>query len=178
MLSILTCAMTSKKLTDLIGKNEKWVKESAKISATGKLRSTQIAFDFDLDIDTALRLAAARRHITPSAIVREHLGLPIAEPSRKRISLSFTDLELIELASRYQLDHGDKAKVKNRISEEISTLFSSDQNPDNDPHNTKEERLSAQKSLRDIKAEIEGLQSSANRIKATIDEFYNHGGDT
>jgi hypothetical protein len=170
--------MTRKKATDLIGKNEKWLKEAAKISANGELRSTQIAFDFNLDIDTALRLAAAKRHITPSAIVREHLGLPIAEPTRKRISLSFTDVELNELATRYKLSRDDKAKIKNRISDEIGALFSNGQGADDELLSTTAELVRAQKSLQDIKAELDCLRSSSHKIKATIDAFYTNGGDS
>ena len=161
--------MTNKKKTDLIGKNDKWAKESANISSSEKIRSTQIAFDFDLDLDTVLRLAAARRHITPSAIVREHLGLPIAEPSRKRISLSFTDSELAELAIRYQLDYIDKVKIKSYISNDISTTFSSDDDSQNALIRKKDELFKMQKSLNRVKAEVQALRAAADTVTKTIE---------
>jgi hypothetical protein len=161
--------MTSKKKTDLIDKNDKWAKESANISSSGAVRSTQIAFDFDLDLDTVLRQAAARRHITPSAIIREHLELTIAEPSRKRISLSFTDSELAELAIRYQLDHVDKVKIKNCIANDISTAFSVEDRSQSDLVSKKEELFKVQELLNCVKTEVQALQAAADKVTKTID---------
>ncbi len=148
--------MTQNNDKDLISKNRKWVKESEKI------RTTQLAFDFQSDIDTAVRLAAARRHVPPSAIVREKLGLSTAKPSRMRISVSLNEDELTDLGQRYGIDPSDKAQIKKRISQEISAQFN-----DDGAEYTESELVKAQEKLAKIKAESERIASS---LKGLFDD--------
>jgi len=102
--------MPKDKKTDVIKSNPKWAAESEKI------KSIQLAFDFDLAIDTAVRLAAARKHMPPSAIVRETLGLTV---------------NASQLAKRYKLDPSERAKIKACIDREISDTFADDDNIEN-----------------------------------------------
>ena len=108
--------------TDPIKSNPKWAAESEKI------KSIQLAFDFDLAIDTAVRLAAARKHMPPSAIVRETLGLAVNAPSRSRISVSLSNDDLSQLAKRYNLESNDRAQIKSCIDKEISDTFADEDN--------------------------------------------------
>ena len=117
--------MPKDKKTDVIKSNPKWAAESEKI------KSIQLAFDFDLTIDTAVRLAAARKHMPPSAIVRETLGLTVNAPSRSRISVSLSNDDLNQLAKRYNLDSNDRAKIKACIDKEISDTFAYEENVEN-----------------------------------------------
>lgn len=142
--------MANDKKTSAIGKNSKWLKESEKI------KSIQLSFDFDLAIDTAVRLAAARRHVPPSAIVREALGLSTVTPSRSRISLSFTNAELATLGERYGLDSSDKSKIKSCIAEQINDEFSNEE----DIGMVQAELLRTQAKLAKVQKESEKIAAS------------------
>lgn len=143
----------------VISKNPKWVKESEKI------RTVQLAFDFGRDVDTALRLIAARRHVSPSAIIRERLGLPIAAPSRKRISVSVNENELAELGNRYKIDPKDRAQIKKRISDLITAELESD----DDINHVQIELERAHMKLASVKKE-------SARIAASLQGLFNKEG--
>lgn len=167
--------MSDDKSTDIISKNQEWAQEAAKIRSTEKTRTKQISFDFDLDVDTALRLVAARRHLTPSAIVRERLDLPIAEPTRKRISLSFTDIELSELAARYNLDSIDTTQIKSFISKEIQGAFNNTGDAEDGLGRKKDELARAENALNLVKDEMNSLQNAAIKISLNIESLCKKG---
>lgn len=103
----------------LTSKNPKWEKESAQI------RKVQISLDFPDAADTLLRTLAAREHKAPSAMVREIIGLSSAPPKRARIGVSFNEQELFELGQRYGVDPHDKAEIRRKLTEEVTSVLDS-----------------------------------------------------
>lgn len=98
--------------------HEKWEKESEKI------RKVQISLDFPDAADIMLRTLAAREHKAPSSMIREILGMPSSPPKRARIGVSFNDDELRQLGKRYHIDPSNRAEIRRRVTEEVTSVLS------------------------------------------------------
>lgn len=95
----------------------KWEAESAKI------RKVQISLDFPDAADILLRTLAAREHKAPSSMIREIVGMSSSPPKRARIGVSFNDQELHDLGQRYDIDPNDKAEIRRRLTEEVTSVL-------------------------------------------------------
>ncbi len=113
--------MPDKTKNDLAQTHEKWEAESAKI------RKVQISLDFPDAADILLRTLAAREHKAPSSMIREIVGMPSSPPKRARIGVSFNDEELQELGQRYDIDPTDKAEIRRRLTDEVTSVLTSAQ---------------------------------------------------
>lgn len=113
--------MTKEINRDLSVKHQKWEQESAKI------RKVQISLDFPDAADILLRTLAAREHKAPSSMIREILGMPSSPPKRARIGVSFNDEELQQLGLRYDVAPTDKAEIRRRLTEEVTSVLSTAQ---------------------------------------------------
>lgn len=112
---------------DLADTHDKWKSESAKI------RKVQISLDFPDAADILLRTLAAREHKAPSSMIREIVGMPSSPPKRARIGVSFNDDELKELGERYNIDSGDKAEIRRRLTEEVTRVLSDAERIEHEP---------------------------------------------
>ena len=110
--------MSQDKKKSMAATHEKWEKESEKI------RKVQISLDFPDAADIMLRTLAAREHKAPSSMIREILGMPSSPPKRARIGVSFNDQELRELGKRYRIDPNNKAEIRRRLTEEVTSVLS------------------------------------------------------
>jgi len=113
--------MPDKTKNDLAQTHKKWEAESAKI------RKVQISLDFPDAADILLRTLAAREHKAPSSMIREIVGMPSSPPKRARIGVSFNDEELQELGQRYDIDPTDKAEIRRRLTDEVTSVLTSAQ---------------------------------------------------
>lgn len=69
-----------------------------------------------------IRVAAAEQNLSPSDFVRSLVGLSHAEIQRPRISLSFSNADLEELATRYG-QQPDARQLKRHVIEEVRRHF-------------------------------------------------------
>ena len=91
------------------------------------LKKIQVHLEFQQSLMHDIRVAAAKENLSPSDFVRSLVGLSHAEIQRPRISLSFSDTDLKELASRYgQPPHA--RHLKRHVIDEVRRYF------DTDPH--------------------------------------------
>lgn len=110
--------MSQDKKKSMATAHEKWEKESEQI------RKVQISLDFPDAADIMLRTLAAREHKAPSSMIREILGMPSSPPKRARIGVSFNDEELRQLGKRYRIDPGNRAEIRRRLTEEVTSVLS------------------------------------------------------
>jgi len=143
----------------IASKHKKWEDESAKI------RKVQISLDFPDAADILLRTLAAREHKAPSSMIREILGMPSSPPKRARIGVSFNDDELNELGQRYDIDPGDRAEIRRRMTEEVTQVLSNAEEliPSSEPDTSKQAPIAAMKELQSVSDSIH------DRFKQALD---------
>ncbi len=151
--------------SNLTSQNAKWQRESAKI------RSVQISLDFPDAADVLLRTLAAREHKAPSSMIREIVGMPSSPPKRARIGVSFNDHELEELGKRYQIDPSDKAEIRRRLTEEVTSVLSSAEvlaaDADNQPSKSQASAVSVSgtnvKQVNNTESELSGSSNTKRK---------------
>lgn len=102
---------------DIRHKNPQWQKQKT------VLKKIQINFDFLPDVDRRIRLDAVNTSKSPSAVVREILGMETKTPQRPRLGVSFSEDELSDLYQRYGLSEGDRAALTRRITEQLQMHY-------------------------------------------------------
>lgn len=138
--------MPKDKKNNLVNRHAKWEQESARI------RKVQISLDFSDSTDLLLRTLAAREHKAPSSLIREILGMPVSPPKRARIGVSFNDEELNALGERYDIDPQNRAEIRRKVTEEVSSVVSLTQ--DNTGSRIDENNMSANTDLENISNDI------------------------
>ncbi|MDQ6993069.1 MAG: hypothetical protein Q9M31_06300 [Mariprofundus sp.] len=90
------------------------------------IKAIQVAFDLDEEIGQAIKLAAVKSGLSPSAQIRKILGLSYSIPKRPRLTTSLNDEDYILLGERFAIAPTDKIAIRSRIiallAEEVSDL--------------------------------------------------------
>ncbi|MGI0118386.1 hypothetical protein [Zooshikella sp. RANM57] len=93
---------------------EKWQQEKK------ALKAVQVAFDLGEEIHLSIRREAVDKHLNPSDLIREILGLPInKKPQRPRLSISLSPDDFIFLAEKFDLAPDDKVQIKHKAAEAL-----------------------------------------------------------
>lgn len=84
------------------------------------LRAVQVAFDVELAVMDAIRLAAFHNNLSTSDQIRKVLELPVStRPKRPRLTVSLTAHDYGLLAQRYGLDEGDRLAIKEKVTQDL-----------------------------------------------------------
>lgn len=102
-----------------MSQNKKPLPEKWQQSADA-MKATQVAFDLDERIQTAIRTKAVEDGLSPSDCIRSILSLPISKrPKRPRLTASFNEVDYVALAERYQVESSDKLEIKRRVMQDL-----------------------------------------------------------
>ena len=84
------------------------------------LRAVQVAFDVELAVMDAIRLAAFHNNLSTSDQIRKVLELPVStRPKRPRLTVSLTAHDYGLLAQRYGLDEEDRLAIKEKVTQDL-----------------------------------------------------------
>ncbi len=94
-------------------------------SSSKTVKTTQVAFNLDIDGRKRLRIEGAMDDMTPSDKARETLGLKLnTKKARSKLILNFTEEDFKLLAKKYGVDPEDKLAIRDKASEEIINKYS------------------------------------------------------
>lgn len=103
---------------------ERWDKSKPAIEAvkkaSGQKKSTQVIFEL-LDADEAFRMEACRHGLSPSDQLRDIFGLELAKKKRPRLSLSLSENDWHNLATRYGLKVVNRLAIRKRMEQELAS---------------------------------------------------------
>lgn len=84
------------------------------------LRAVQVAFDVELAVMDAIRVAAFHNNLSTSDQIRQVLDLSVStRPKRPRLTVSLTAHDYGLLAQRYGLDENDRLAIKERVTQDL-----------------------------------------------------------
>lgn len=84
------------------------------------LRAVQVAFDVELAVMDAIRVAAFHNNLSTSDQIRQVLDLSVStRPKRPRLTVSLTAHDYSLLAQRYGLEEDDRLAIKERVTQDL-----------------------------------------------------------
>jgi len=104
-------------MNNKIEKNPTWVKQSK------ALKKQQIHFSFMSQIESDIRIDAAKKGENPSNTIRRILDLDVKSPVRPRLGVSLTDAEISDLAKRFNIEPDDRKSLTRRATEVINLYY-------------------------------------------------------
>ncbi|MDA7416893.1 hypothetical protein PGB34_11000 [Xenophilus arseniciresistens] len=84
------------------------------------LHAVQVAFDVEIAVMEAIRIAAFHENVSTSQQIRSVLGLPVAaRPKRPRLTVTLDESDYALLAQRYGLAPDDRLGIKEAATREL-----------------------------------------------------------